>query len=119
VITKTDPDGNWLWAKRAGGTGSDTGYGIATDTIGNCYATGFFSSTAGLAAQPLPAVALMKYLTPNWILTATGSGQRGRRIELDIGYAIASDSNGNCYVTGSIRRHRNFWHFIDQPQRWQ
>lgn len=101
VITKTDPDGNWLWAKKAGGTGSDTGYGIATDTIGNCYATGFFSSTAGFGSTTLTSSGANEIFNTkldtngNW-LWANGAGGSS----LDIGYAIASDSNGNCYVTG-------------------
>src|SRR5205814_1304186 len=46
-IAKCDTDGNVLWVKRAGGTSADYATGIATDTAGNVYVTGYFlSSTA-------------------------------------------------------------------------
>ena len=35
---------DWLWAKSAGGTVNDIGYGVATDLNGNVYITGFFQS---------------------------------------------------------------------------
>ena len=45
-IAKYTGSGNLLWAKRAGGTGSDYGYGIATDKSGNCLVTGSFYGSA-------------------------------------------------------------------------
>jgi hypothetical protein len=43
-VAKLDNRGNWLWAKKAGGTDSDYGYGIAVDASGNSYVTGYFYS---------------------------------------------------------------------------
>ena len=34
----------WLWAKSAGGTNNENATAIVTDTSGNVYATGSFSS---------------------------------------------------------------------------
>ena len=45
-VAKLDSSGNWLWAKKAGGTLWDWSNGIATDSSGNTYLTGYFSGTA-------------------------------------------------------------------------
>jgi len=45
-IAKMDVNGNWLWAKKAGGSSSEYGTAIAIDGNGNCYVTGFFTGTS-------------------------------------------------------------------------
>jgi hypothetical protein len=54
-ISKLDSTGNFLWAKRVGGSSSDNGRSIAIDAVGNVYATGGFSSSAA-DFNPDPAV---------------------------------------------------------------
>ncbi len=101
IISKIDPNGIWLWAKRAGGTGADAGYGIATDTSGNCYATGFFSGFAGFGSTSLTSAGANDIF--NTKLDTNGNWLRAKRAggsSLDVGYGIASDSNGNSYLTG-------------------
>ena len=44
-IAKADKDGNWLWAKKAGEGRDDEGFGIAVDSEGNCYVTGYIALT--------------------------------------------------------------------------
>jgi hypothetical protein len=39
-VARYDPNDAFLWAKSMGGTGSDFGYGVAVDGLGNVYATG-------------------------------------------------------------------------------
>jgi len=43
----------WQWAKQAGGSNSDYGYGISVDANGNSYVTGEFSGTATFGAFTL------------------------------------------------------------------
>jgi len=45
-IQKLDGAGNFLWAKKMGGTSVDYGHSITTDADGNVYTTGFFGDTA-------------------------------------------------------------------------
>jgi hypothetical protein len=45
-VQKLSPAGNLMWVKSVSGTGSDGGNGIALDTKGNVYTTGYFSNTA-------------------------------------------------------------------------
>lgn len=44
-ITKLDQDGDFVWAKKLGGTADDMGEGIAVDNAGYIYLTGLFSNT--------------------------------------------------------------------------
>lgn len=52
-IAKMNPDGEWLWAQKAGGTGSDDAWSIAVDNAGNVYLTGIFESTASFGTHSL------------------------------------------------------------------
>ncbi|MDP8201176.1 MAG: SBBP repeat-containing protein [Candidatus Tenebribacter burtonii] len=100
-VARLDINGNWLWAKRAGGTHNDEGYGIGTDSSGNCFATGFFYTTADFGSFSLNSsgqgdIFIAKMDTDgNWLWAnqAGGSGNNN-------GYSISTDSNGNCYATG-------------------
>jgi hypothetical protein len=100
-VAKLDPDGEWLWAKEAGGSYMDCGYGIAVDADGSCYATGhckntYFGSTYISGSQN--KVFITKLDTQgNW-LWAKGCG--GGSYVLDCGTAIEVDNSGNCLTTG-------------------
>lgn len=45
-ISKLDSSGNFVWAKKVGGTGDDYGNGLDMDANNNIYITGNFSGTA-------------------------------------------------------------------------
>ncbi len=45
-VSKLDGSGNFIWAKRMGGTGTDEGKSIAIDSAGNIFSAGYFSGTA-------------------------------------------------------------------------
>lgn len=84
---KYSPNGNLIWVKQFGGTGSQTAWGICTDEKSNCYLTGWFSGTGAfdnttiVSEGGLDAYVIKYDKNGNliWVEpTATGSGdQRG------------------------------------------
>jgi hypothetical protein len=105
-VAKYAPDGTLLWAKSAGGSGSDGADGSATDARGNVYVSGFFFGTATFGAgEPnqteLSAVGFIdlfvaKYAPDGTLLWAKSAGGA----DTDRGIDVATDAGGNSYVTG-------------------
>lgn len=109
-LAKYDPDGNFVWAKQAGGLFSEYAYGIAVDGSGNSYVTGQYGSnpvTFG-AGEPnqavLPGIGgnngqdvfVAKYDTNGQLQWAKSAGGRTG----NVGAGIAIDAAGNSYVAG-------------------
>src|SRR5262249_59062612 len=88
-----------------GGSGEDLALGIALDISGNAYITGYTSSNDYTTQSPIQAVsrggleALVTkvFADASSIVFNTYFGGNGS----DVGNAIAVDSSGSCYVTGS------------------
>jgi hypothetical protein len=101
-VAKYDTSGTVQWARSIGGTSADNGYGIATDSNGNVYVTGrYFGSVTFAPGTTLTSAGssdafVAKYDTSGTVQWATSIGGTGA----DYGYGIATDSNGNVYVTG-------------------
>ncbi|MGC9361691.1 MAG: SBBP repeat-containing protein, partial [Candidatus Syntrophosphaera sp.] len=108
-VCKLDPNGNFIWAKKAGGSSNDYGKSIDVDSAGNCYVTGYFYGTASFGATTLTSSGekeiLACKLDPNgnflWAKKAGG-------MSYDQGFGIAVDSAGNSYVTGCFEGSANF-----------
>jgi hypothetical protein len=107
-VTKFDSTGalgtTGTYSTYLGGTGNDQGNGIAVDSSGEAYVTGFTNSGDFPTQNPLinkPSGSQSAFVTK---LGSTGStlvfstylGGSGS----DSGAGIALDSAGNCYVTG-------------------
>jgi len=98
------PSGNG-WARTWGGTGTDYGYGVATDSSGNVYVTGWFAGSnvnfnpGGLDLHSSNAgqdVFISKFNSSGTFQWASTWGG----IYDDRGVGVATDSSGNVYVTG-------------------
>jgi hypothetical protein len=97
-LAKLNPSGSSLvYATYFGGSGNDTGFGVAVDGVGNAYVAGSsdsveFTALGGrdvFVAKFSPAGNERRYFT-----ILGGSGE-------DAAFAIAVDASGNAYVTGS------------------
>ncbi len=108
-IAKIDESGNWIWADNVFGNYDDHGIEICNDPYGNLYITGFFNNSISFGSTELISngsrdIFIAKLNQNNeweWAKNAGG-------IEMDIGYGICSDSEGNAYITGIFRDTASF-----------
>lgn len=112
-VQKLDADGNFIWAKKIGGPGSDQSYSIATDASGNVYTTGYFTETADFDPGEGEAILnsigtfdiFIQKLDPDgnylWVRQMGGGST-------DFGSSIFVDALGNLYTTGRFRETVDF-----------
>src|SRR5258708_2543291 len=93
-----------IYSTYLGGSGEDTGLGIAVDSAGDAYVTGWTSSPDFPTTNPLQPAngggydAFVAKLNPTGsaLIYSTYLGGSG----YDFGYSIVADSAGNAHVTG-------------------
>ncbi len=103
-VAKYDPNGNVLWAKRAGSSvtnNTDVGTDISTDGLGNSVTVGTFQGTADFGSITLNSAGsrdlfVAKYDANGNILWAKRAGGTAD----DRGSGIAMDNAGNNIITG-------------------
>ena len=110
-IEKLNPSGTVLWVRNMGGGAGSYAYGlgIAVDSSGNSYVTGYFGGTVNFGSYPLTSAGdrdiFVEKLDPSGaVLWARKMG--GTRY--DYGADIAVDSGGNSYVTGVFQGSATF-----------
>jgi len=109
-IAKYNALGNLLWAKRAGGSGQDIGYGINTDTKGNVYVAGEFRSpsiifgtdtlTNNANSGNSPGIFIVKYDSSGNVLWTKGAKSIGNTGSGNL-RGIDTDTADNVFITGS------------------
>jgi hypothetical protein len=95
-VAKYSADGALLWARQLGTSEYDASYGVATDGEGNVYITGW---TDGSLAGPYRGdfdTFVAKYSAGGALLWTSQFGTSSG----DISLGIATDSEGNVYITG-------------------
>ena len=100
-VAKIDSDGNCLWVTQAGGDDSTYYKGIATDENGYIYVTGEFHYTATFGPYTLNSDNGNYYVAKldsngNWLWVTQADGISYN----NVGNNIATDENGNSYITG-------------------
>ncbi|MDP9159568.1 MAG: SBBP repeat-containing protein [Acidobacteriota bacterium] len=104
-VAEFNPTGTaTIYSTYLGGSGRDTGQGVAVDTLGNAYVTGQTFSTNFPTHSPLQATTsgdsiFVTKLSPtgNTLVYSTYFGGNAGQI----GNAIAIDPSNNAYVTGT------------------
>lgn len=104
-VNKLDPSGNFVWAKRIGGTLDDYGYALCVDATGAVYSTGFYTGTADFDPGASTANNTAVNLRDAYIskLDASGNYAWGFSIGgtgIETGYGIAVTSGGSVYTSG-------------------
>jgi hypothetical protein len=109
-VTKLNPAGTALiYSTYLGGSGNDYGTGVAVDSSGDAYVTGYttstnFSTTSGAYQTVNRSSTYNTFITK---LNAAGSSLiystylGGSNANGDSGYGISLDSSGNAYVVGT------------------
>ena len=104
-LVKFDSSGNRLWATYYGGIGTDIGYAVAVDSIGNVYLGGTTSSTTGISTpgsqQPTYGGGtrdcfLARFTADGARLWGTYMGGSGDNIP----GSIATDAHWHVYLSG-------------------
>ena len=100
-VLKLNSSGTFQWVNTYGGTSFDFGRGIAVDSSGNIYITGYFYETVDFGGGNLTSAGgadifvlkLNSSATFQWVSTFGSTS-------IDVGEDITVDSSGNPYITG-------------------
>ena len=109
-ISKSTAAGQIIWAKKAGGSGSDRATSVKADANGNIYITGFYYGTATFGTTTLTSISgsqdgFIAKLDPsgNFLWAKSFGGNLA-----EWGNAIAIDELDNPIITGQFQGTSNF-----------
>ena len=92
-VVKFNSSGIEQWTKQLGTSSRDSAQGVATDSLGNIYVTGYTNGGVGIPSD----IIVVKYNSSG---TKQWTQQLGTSSN-DIAHGVATDSSGNVYLTGS------------------
>jgi len=104
VVVKFNAAGVRQWGTYYGGANDDYGFGVSVNALGDLFVAGFSTSTSGIATPGAYQTALagsydgvlIKFDASGFRLWGTYYGGGSS----DYLFSIATDSAGNCYLTG-------------------
>jgi hypothetical protein len=104
-VCKLNTSGNFIWARRMGGTGSDYARGVIIDSVNQVITTGRFSDVADFDPGVGVANLTSSGNTDAFISVLDASGNYGWAVKfgganMDEGTAIYADESGNIFTTG-------------------
>ena len=124
-VAKMNSDGNWMWVTKAGNASMTSGgKTMGLDSNGNIYLTGSIGSTTGSWFGPWRLDANGNYSdifvaklssdgnTWLWAKRAGANGNVAPSLTGEAARAIAVDSSGNSYITGSFQTGATFDNII-------
>ncbi len=108
-VAMYEPDGTLAWARRAGGTGYDEGYGVTALDDGSALVTGYFSGSAtfggnGLVSAGADDVFIAKYNPDGMLAWVTSAGGTN----FDAGQGIGAFADGTSVITGRFQGDATF-----------
>jgi hypothetical protein len=113
-ISKLDASGNFAWGKRIGNSADNFATGIANDSLGNAYITGYFEDTLDFnPSLPFNNDLIADFIDVYVLKLSAASGafvwvkQIGGG-NFDRAYAISIDQDNNSYITGQFRSSCDF-----------
>jgi len=108
-LAKVSPDGQFLWAVRAGGAGEDRGCGVIVDDVGRPMVTGLFHDAitfgaVALSSKGLADLFVARYSTdgdPQWAVRGGSGGA-------DWGWDLSPDGQGGAFLAGQYNGQGSF-----------
>ena len=109
-VAKLSNSGSWLWAVKAGGTGSEYSYAIAVDSSDNVFITGSFRETANFGSKSITTgstsgggreIFVAKISSSGeWQWATKASEPQSGSSQPRGGKDITVDSSGSAFITG-------------------
>jgi uncharacterized delta-60 repeat protein len=96
-LAKYNSDGGLLWIRQRGTSAYDYSHALATDSAGGVYISGYTEGSLGGQNAGGGDAFLAKYNSAGTLLWIRQLGTSAQ----DHGYAVAADSMGNVYISGS------------------
>jgi len=112
-VSKLDNSGAFIWVKQLGGVGEDGGEGVALDSAGNVYITGFFNNTVDFDPGPGSYILVSAGGDDIFIskLDIAGNFLWARQLGgpgFDFSHGVALDAAGNVLTVGQFEGTADF-----------